>query len=99
MKQNNSTIIQPGDLVTLKGMGKLKEKPIGMVKKNWSRDHIEIFWLNENIWCSSNCNDNLWSHATIKNVTPDGNQLSSLNIEIDAHEMTCRVSEADVFAE
>ena len=30
-------------------MGKLKEKPIGMVKKNWSRDHIEIFWLNENI--------------------------------------------------
>ena len=49
MKQNNSTIIQPGDLVTLKGMGKLKEKPIGMVKKNWSRDHIEIFWLNEDI--------------------------------------------------
>ena len=49
MNKNNSTIIQPGDLVTLKGMSKLKEKPIGMVKKNWSRDHIEIFWLNENI--------------------------------------------------
>ena len=47
MKQNNSTIIQPGDLVTLKGMGKLKEKPIGMVEKKWATDHIEIFWLNE----------------------------------------------------
>mgnify|MGYP003647877245 FL=1 len=47
MNKNNSTIIQPGDLVTLKGMSKLKEKPIGMVKKKWATDHIEIFWLNE----------------------------------------------------
>jgi len=47
MNKNNSTIIQPGDLVTLKGMSKLKEKPIGMVKKKWATDHIEILWLNE----------------------------------------------------
>tara|TARA_R110000851_G_scaffold130329_3_gene263893 strand:- start:231 stop:449 length:219 start_codon:yes stop_codon:yes gene_type:complete len=47
MNKNNSTIIQPGDLVTLKGMSKLREKPIGMVKKKWATDHIEIFWLNE----------------------------------------------------
>ena len=47
MNKNNSTIIQPGDLVTLKGMSKLKEKPIGMVKKKWATDHIEIIWLNE----------------------------------------------------
>ena len=47
MNKNNSTIIQPGDLVTLKGMSKLKEKPIGMVEKKWATDHIEIFWLNE----------------------------------------------------
>ena len=47
MNKNNSTIIQPGDLVTLKGMSKLKEKPIAMVKKKWATDHIEIFWLNE----------------------------------------------------
>ena len=49
MKQNNSTIIQPGDLVTLKGLANIKEKPIGMVKKSWNADYIEIFWLNENI--------------------------------------------------
>jgi len=47
MNKSNSTTIQPGDLVTLKGMSKLKEKPIGMVKKKWATDHIEIFWLNE----------------------------------------------------
>jgi len=41
--------IKPGDLVTLKGMSKQKEKPIGMVKRKWAIDHIEIFWLNENI--------------------------------------------------
>ena len=49
MNKNNSTIIQPGDLVTLKGMSKLKEKPIGMVEKKWATDHIEIFWLNEHM--------------------------------------------------
>ena len=47
MNKSNSTTIQPGDLVTLKGMSKLKEKPIGMVKKKWATDHIEIIWLNE----------------------------------------------------
>jgi hypothetical protein len=41
--------IEIGDLVTLKGMSKLAEKPIGMVKKKWATDHIEIFWLNKNI--------------------------------------------------
>ena len=49
MNKNNSTIIQPGDLVTLKGMSKLKEKPIGMVKKKWATNDVEVFWLNENI--------------------------------------------------
>ena len=47
MKNNNKTNIQPGDLVTLKGMKNLKEKPIGMVQKKWATDHIQIFWLNE----------------------------------------------------
>jgi len=41
--------IEIGDLVTLKGMSKLVEKPIGMVKKKWATEHIEIFWLNKNI--------------------------------------------------
>ena len=41
--------IKPGDLVTLKGMSNNKEKPIGMVKRKWSVDTMEIFWLNENI--------------------------------------------------
>ena len=47
MNNNNKTNIQPGDLVTLKGMKNLKEKPIGMVQKKWATDHIEIFWLNK----------------------------------------------------
>ena len=46
---DKQTIIQPGDLVTLKGMKKINEKPIGMVKKIWSTKDVEIFWLNENI--------------------------------------------------
>jgi len=41
--------IEIGDLVTLKGMSKLTEKPIGMVKKKKTTDHIEIFWLNKKI--------------------------------------------------
>ncbi len=47
MTTNNNSNIQPGDLVTLKGMKNLREKPIGMVQKKWATDHIEIFWLNE----------------------------------------------------
>lgn len=38
-----------GDLVTLKGMSKTKEKPIGIIMKKWATDHIEIFWLNESL--------------------------------------------------
>lgn len=30
-------------------MKKIKEKPIGMVKKIWATKDVEIFWLNENI--------------------------------------------------
>tara|TARA_Y100000034_G_scaffold81339_1_gene97473 strand:+ start:257 stop:460 length:204 start_codon:yes stop_codon:yes gene_type:complete len=41
--------INPGDLVTLKGMSKSKEKPIGIVKKKWSRGVLEIFWVNEDV--------------------------------------------------
>ena len=47
MTTNNNSNIQPGDLVTLKGMKNLQDKPIGMVQKKWASDHIEIFWLNE----------------------------------------------------
>tara|TARA_R110000796_G_scaffold27666_2_gene76124 strand:+ start:524 stop:751 length:228 start_codon:yes stop_codon:yes gene_type:complete len=47
MNNNNEIIIQPGDLVTLKGMNKIKDKPIGMVKKRWATNDVEIFWLNE----------------------------------------------------
>ena len=49
MNNNNELIIQPGDLVTLKGMVNIEEKPIGMVKKKLATNDIEIFWLNENI--------------------------------------------------
>ena len=42
-------LIQPGDLVTLKGMSKTLEKPIGLVKRKWSTLDVEIIWLNENI--------------------------------------------------
>lgn len=43
------SIINPGDLVTLKGMTKTNDKPIGMVKKRWATGDLEIFWLNEDI--------------------------------------------------
>tara|TARA_Y100000310_G_C20583894_1_gene764411 strand:- start:936 stop:1139 length:204 start_codon:yes stop_codon:yes gene_type:complete len=43
------TKIEIGDLVTLKGMSKLVEKPIGMVKKKHTTNYIEIFWINKNI--------------------------------------------------
>ena len=43
------TDINLGDLVTLKGMLKTKEKPIGMVKRKWATKDLEIFWLNENL--------------------------------------------------
>lgn len=49
MNNDNEIIIQPGDLVTLKGMKKVEEKPIGMVKKRWATNDVEIFWLNETI--------------------------------------------------
>tara|TARA_B100002019_G_C21226754_1_gene577803 strand:+ start:355 stop:576 length:222 start_codon:yes stop_codon:yes gene_type:complete len=42
-------LIQPGDLVTLKGMLKTREKPIGMVKRTWATEDLEILWLNEEI--------------------------------------------------
>ena len=41
--------INPGDLVTLRGMSKSKEKPIGIVKKKWSKGILEIFWVNEDV--------------------------------------------------
>ena len=49
MNDTNETNIQPGDLVTLKGMNKTQEKPIGMVKRKWATGDLEIFWLNENV--------------------------------------------------
>ena len=49
MNDNNQTIFQLGDLVTLKGMKKIKEKPIGMIKRKWATQDLEIFWLNEEI--------------------------------------------------
>tara|TARA_Y100000004_G_C8781498_1_gene355188 strand:- start:212 stop:433 length:222 start_codon:yes stop_codon:yes gene_type:complete len=42
-------LIQPGDLVTLKGMSKTPEKPIGLVKRKWATSDVEIIWLNESI--------------------------------------------------
>tara|TARA_R100000008_G_scaffold73283_2_gene51691 strand:- start:3901 stop:4107 length:207 start_codon:yes stop_codon:yes gene_type:complete len=41
--------IKPGDLVTLKGINKVVEKPVGIVKRIWPRSGLEIFWLNEKI--------------------------------------------------
>tara|TARA_Y100001937_G_C7072810_1_gene309191 strand:+ start:39 stop:242 length:204 start_codon:yes stop_codon:yes gene_type:complete len=38
--------IQIGDLITLKGMSRLDEKPLGIVKKKWATNDIEILWLN-----------------------------------------------------
>ncbi len=43
------SIINLGDLVTLKGMAKTNEKPLGMVKRIWATKDIEIFWLNEEV--------------------------------------------------
>tara|TARA_R100001163_G_C5041436_1_gene179492 strand:- start:939 stop:1139 length:201 start_codon:yes stop_codon:yes gene_type:complete len=41
--------IKPGDLVTLKGLGKHKEKPLGIVKRKVSNKTFEIFWINQGI--------------------------------------------------
>ena len=41
--------IQPGDIVTLKGLSNQKEKPIGIVKKKISEKTFEILWINEGI--------------------------------------------------
>ena len=41
--------IKPGDLVTLKGLGNQKEKPLGIVKRKVSNKTFEIFWINEGI--------------------------------------------------
>ena len=38
-----------GDLVTLKGMSKTKEKPLGIIMKKWAASRLEIFWLNEQL--------------------------------------------------
>tara|TARA_R110002020_G_scaffold243800_1_gene457402 strand:+ start:1138 stop:1329 length:192 start_codon:yes stop_codon:yes gene_type:complete len=38
-----------GDLITLKGMSKTKEKPLGIIMKKWATTHLEIFWLNEQL--------------------------------------------------
>jgi hypothetical protein len=41
-----------GDLVTLKGMSKTKEKPLGIIMKKWFRGsnmQYEIFWLTEQL--------------------------------------------------
>ena len=46
------SIINPGDLVTLKGMTKTSDKPIGMVKKKWATGDLEIFWLSKTLCCS-----------------------------------------------
>ena len=39
--------IKPGDLVTLKGLSKQEEKPVGIVKRKVSSKTFEIFWINE----------------------------------------------------
>jgi len=41
--------IKPGDLVTLKGLSKQKEKPIGIVKKRLNEKTFEILWITERI--------------------------------------------------
>ena len=41
--------INPGDIVTLKGLSKQKEKPLGIVKRKLDRKTFEIFWINEGI--------------------------------------------------
>ena len=41
--------IHPGDIVTLKGLSKQKEKPIGIVKKKINEKTFEILWITENL--------------------------------------------------
>ena len=41
--------IKPGDLVTLKGLSKQEEKPVGIVKRSLDNKTYEIFWINEGI--------------------------------------------------
>ena len=45
----NLNKISIGDLVTLRGMTKTNEKPIGMVKRIWATKDVEIFWLNDTL--------------------------------------------------
>ena len=39
--------IKPGDLVTLRGLNKQEEKPVGIVKRSVGNKTYEIFWINE----------------------------------------------------
>ncbi len=39
--------IKPGDIVTLKGLSKQQEKPVGIVKRSVGNKTYEIFWINE----------------------------------------------------
>ncbi len=41
--------IKPGDLVTLKGLSRQEEKPVGIVKRSMGNKTYEIFWINEGI--------------------------------------------------
>ena len=41
--------INPGDLVTLKGLKNQKENPIGIVKRRAGNKTFEIIWINEGI--------------------------------------------------
>ena len=41
--------ILEGDLVTLKGLSKHEEKPIGIVKKKINNKWYEIFWVNQDL--------------------------------------------------
>ena len=41
--------INPGDLVTLKGLSGQQEKPIGIVKRSLDNKTYEILWINEGI--------------------------------------------------
>tara|TARA_A100001515_G_C4584376_1_gene214009 strand:+ start:1528 stop:1719 length:192 start_codon:yes stop_codon:yes gene_type:complete len=40
--------INIGDLVTLKGLAQIKEKPIGLVKAE-RRNVVKVVWLNKNM--------------------------------------------------
>ena len=41
--------IRPGDIVTLKGLSKQEEKPVGIVKRSMGNKTYEIFWINEGL--------------------------------------------------